>query len=233
MTANPFTYRREKPGDAAWIEALQAELFGPERFKRAAYVLREGVPPDPALSFVATADGHPVASVRMTAIRLGGRPALLLGPLIVAPAYRGRGAGRALVRKALEAAREAGHRLVMLVGDLPYYGPLGFTFLGRDVIQLPGAGRPGPRVGRRPRRRCARRSRREGRERPQTRPSGPRSTPLADPGRERQADKGEQPEQAGDAEDADEAVEQRHAVDALQHARLGHADADPVRRRPW
>jgi predicted N-acetyltransferase YhbS len=25
----------------------------------------------------------------------------------------------------------------MLVGDLPYYGPLGFTFLGRDVITLP------------------------------------------------------------------------------------------------
>jgi predicted N-acetyltransferase YhbS len=137
MTANPFTYRLEKPGDAAWIEALQAELFGPERFKRAAYVLREGVPPDPTLSFVATADGHPAASVRMTPILVGGRPALLLGPLIVAPAYRGRGAGRSLVRKALAAAREAGHRVVMLVGDLPYYGPLGFTFLGRDVIQLP------------------------------------------------------------------------------------------------
>jgi predicted N-acetyltransferase YhbS len=38
---------------------------------------------------------------------------------------------------ALDAARAAGHRVVMLVGDLPYYGPLGFTFLGRDVITLP------------------------------------------------------------------------------------------------
>jgi predicted N-acetyltransferase YhbS len=25
----------------------------------------------------------------------------------------------------------------MLVGDLPYYGPLGFSFLGRDIITLP------------------------------------------------------------------------------------------------
>ncbi len=35
------------------------------------------------------------------------------------------------------AARERGHRVVLLVGDLPYYGPLGFTFLGRDVVTLP------------------------------------------------------------------------------------------------
>ena len=37
------------------IDSLHASLFGPERFKRAAYVLRDGVPPDPTLSFVATA----------------------------------------------------------------------------------------------------------------------------------------------------------------------------------
>jgi predicted N-acetyltransferase YhbS len=137
MTSDPFTYRLEKPSDASWIEATQAALFGPERFKRAAYVLRDGVPPDPKLSFVATVEGKPVASVRMTPITIGGRPAVLLGPLIVDPGFRGRGAGRALVRKAVAAAREQGHEVVLLVGDLPYYGPLGFTFLGRDVITLP------------------------------------------------------------------------------------------------
>jgi predicted N-acetyltransferase YhbS len=73
----------------------------------------------------------------MTPITIGGRPALLLGPLIVDPEFRGRGAGRALVRLALSAARDRGHQVVLLVGDLPYYGPLGFTFLGRDVITLP------------------------------------------------------------------------------------------------
>jgi predicted N-acetyltransferase YhbS len=73
----------------------------------------------------------------MTPITIGGRPALLLGPLAVVPEHKGRGAGKALVRKALDAARAHGHRVVMLVGDLPYYGPLGFTFLGRDVITLP------------------------------------------------------------------------------------------------
>jgi predicted N-acetyltransferase YhbS len=137
LSSDPFTYRLEIPSDAAWIEATQAALFGPERFKRAAYVLRDGVPPDPRLSFVALAGGKLAASVRMTPITIGGRPAMLLGPLIVDPAHRGQGAGRTLVRKALDAAREEGHRVVLLVGDLPYYGPLGFTFLGRDVVTLP------------------------------------------------------------------------------------------------
>lgn len=137
MSETPFAYRLEEPADVPPIESLHAELFGPERHKRAAYVLRDGVPHDPALSFVAMRDGRMVASVRMTPIVIGGRPALLLGPLVVAPAFKGRGAGRALVKIALDAARQRGHRIVMLVGDLPYYGPLGFTFLGRDVITLP------------------------------------------------------------------------------------------------
>jgi predicted N-acetyltransferase YhbS len=132
-----FEFRREEPDDSQIIEALHAELFGPERYKRAAYVLREGVPHDPALSFVATHDGRLAASVRMTPIAIGDRPALLLGPLAVVPEHKGRGAGKALVRKALDAARAHRHHAVMLVGDLPYYGPLGFTFLGRDVITLP------------------------------------------------------------------------------------------------
>ena len=137
MISDIFTFRLEQPADVPTIEALQAELFGPERFKRAAYVLREGVRPDPALCFVAEAGVRLVASVRMTPITVGGRAALMLGPLAVVPQFKGQGAGKALVRLALAAARDAGHRAVMLVGDLPYYGPLGFTHLGRDVITLP------------------------------------------------------------------------------------------------
>ena len=137
MTSATFAYRLEQPADVSTIESLHANLFGPERFKRAAYVLRDGVPPDPTLSFVATRDGRLVASVRLTPITIGGRPALLLGPLVVDPEYKGQGAGRTLVRMVLAEARRQGHKVVMLVGDLPYYGPLGFTFLGRDVITLP------------------------------------------------------------------------------------------------
>lgn len=137
MTVPSFAYRHEQPADAPTIAALHEALFPPGWRARAAHVLREGVPADPALSFVATIAGELVASVRMTPITIGKRPALILGPLVVSREHAGHGAGRALVRMALEAARTAGHKVVMLVGDLSYYGPLGFEFLGRDAITLP------------------------------------------------------------------------------------------------
>ncbi len=137
MTSNGFTYRLEQPADEAEIETLHAEAFGPGRFARAAFRLREGVRHDPALSFVALSGGGFIASVRLTPIAIGERPALLLGPLAVKPDYKGRGAGKELVRIAVEAARANRHRIVLLVGDEPYYGPLGFRRLDRGAITLP------------------------------------------------------------------------------------------------
>lgn len=138
MKSGLFTYRLEQPDDDPAIETLHSEAFGPGRFARAAYRLREGIPHDPALSFVAHARERMIASVRVTAIAIGGRPALLLGPLVVLPSYKGRGAGKELVRMAVEAARAAGHAVVMLVGDEDYYGPLGFARLSPYQITLPG-----------------------------------------------------------------------------------------------
>ncbi len=138
MNSELFTYRQEQPDDTATIEALHADAFGPGRFTRAAYRLREGAPHDPTLSFVAPAGERMVASVRMTAITVGDRPALLLGPLVVLPDYKGQGAGRALVRMAVAAAQHAGHSIVILVGDEAYYGPLGFKRLKPYQITLPG-----------------------------------------------------------------------------------------------
>ncbi len=137
MTSAPVEFRLETPADTPLIDACHPQLFGADWVKRAAYILRQGVAHDPNLSFVATRDGKLAASVRLTPITIGGRPALILGPLMVLPAYQGQGAGKALVRMALDAARKAGQKVVLLVGDLPYYGPLGFTFLGEDVITLP------------------------------------------------------------------------------------------------
>ncbi|MCB1487746.1 MAG: N-acetyltransferase [Bauldia sp.] len=139
MTADPFTYRIESPADSPEIDILHAEAFGPGRFARAAFRLREGVPHVPELSFVATAEDALVASVRLTPILIGERPALLLGPLAVKPAYKGQGAGKGLVRMSAEEARRMGHAILLLVGDLPYYGPLGFEQLAPYAITLPAA----------------------------------------------------------------------------------------------
>jgi hypothetical protein len=62
----------------------------------------------------------------MTPIVIGDTPALLLGPLIVEPVFRSQGIGEALAARSLEAARDAGARLVILVGDEPYYARMGF-----------------------------------------------------------------------------------------------------------
>jgi predicted N-acetyltransferase YhbS len=142
MTTSAFTYRLEQPGDSHTIETLHAEVFGPGRFAKSAYRLREGVRHDPALSFVAECDGAMVASVRLTPIRIGSRPALLLGPLVVDPVYKGQGAGKTLVRISLEAAKKAGHEIVLLVGDEPYYGPLGFSQLPPYAVTMPGPADP-------------------------------------------------------------------------------------------
>jgi len=112
--------------DLAAIEKLDEHAFGPGRFARSAYRLRERGEPLYALSFVARVGTLLVGANRMTAIRCGDAPALLLGPLTVDPAFRSAGIGEALVMRSLEAARTGGHRLVLLVGDMSYYGKLGF-----------------------------------------------------------------------------------------------------------
>ncbi|MER8892642.1 N-acetyltransferase, partial [Mesorhizobium sp. M0907] len=67
----------------------------------------------------------------------GAAPALMLGPLAVRPAFKNLGIGRRLVAIALEAAAKAGMPAVMLVGDEPYYGPLGFKRIPRGQISMP------------------------------------------------------------------------------------------------
>ncbi len=138
MSTVPYSIRLEKPADAAAIEALNDVAFGPGRHVRSAYRLRDGVPHDPGLSFVGEVGGTVMGSVRLTPIRIGGKPALLLGPLAVAPEWTGQGCGRTLVRTAVEAARKAGHALMLLVGDEPYYGPLGFRRIIRGAVTMPG-----------------------------------------------------------------------------------------------
>lgn len=130
-------YLPEEPAHDAEIEAINAEAFGPGRFTKAAYKIREGGPHDRALSFVATKSEAIVASVRLTPVAVGGGRALLLGPLAVRPAHKNLGIGRKLVAIALKAAADRGHEAVILVGDEPYYGPLGFQVIPKGQVAMP------------------------------------------------------------------------------------------------
>lgn len=138
MTISQFAYQPEQSAHDPEIDDINAEAFGPGRYSRAAYRIREGGPHERGLSFVALNGSTVIASVRMTRVRAGKGRALLLGPLAVRPAWKNIGIGRRLVAIALEAAKAAGWPAVVLVGDEPYYGPLGFKRVPRGQVSMPG-----------------------------------------------------------------------------------------------
>lgn len=138
-TPAALSIRLEMPDDDAWIEALHEVSFGPGRFARAAFRVRERIAVDPSLSYVAEIKGERAASVRMTPIEVAGHRGYLLGPLMTDPEFRKQGAGRALVRHVCDLALDrAGVEFVMLVGDFAYYGPLGFINTSPGAIRFPG-----------------------------------------------------------------------------------------------
>ena len=128
----------EQSTDGAAIERLYERTFGPGRFARTAYRLRERNEHRREYSFTARIGTLLVGSVRLTPILIGSTPALLLGPLTIEPPFRDRGIGRALIEASLKAAREGGVQLVLLVGDEPYYGRLGFRKVPPKQVELPG-----------------------------------------------------------------------------------------------
>jgi predicted N-acetyltransferase YhbS len=133
-----LSIRHEKHGDAAAIDKLHERAFGPGRFARTAYRLREGVPHEAELSFAALVGTLVVGSIRMSRISAGDAPALILGPVTVEPAFEKRGIGMALVTRALDAAKAEGHALVLLVGDEPYYRRAGFRRVPPGRLTMPG-----------------------------------------------------------------------------------------------
>lgn len=138
MSKFDLVYLTEDPSHHAVIEEINEEAFGPGRFVRAAARIREQGPHDLDLSFVCTDHGQVVGSVRMTPVDAGHLKAHLLGPLAVRPSHKNMGIGRELVRIALEAARRKGSEGVILVGDPPYYMPLGFEKVALRALEFPG-----------------------------------------------------------------------------------------------
>lgn len=203
----------EQPCHAAAIEALAAAAFGPGRFAKTAYRLREGTAAIAGLCFVASIGGRLVGSIRLSPITIGGSPALLLGPLVVDPAHKSHGHGLALMRAAIAAAAAEGHALIMLVGDEPYYARAGFSKIPRGRVRLPGPVDPDrllalelvpgalAAVG--------------GMARPAPAVSAALAVPGGGEGRQQQGE----PREAG---------EQRHRVDAAQDGGIARAQAHPV-----
>lgn len=138
MTDLSLTIAAETVNDAQIIERLHARTFGPGRYVLSAYRLREHVGHRLDLSFTARIGTLLVGSVRQLPIKIGGIPALMLGPLTVEPPFRSRGVGRALLDRALADAKKKDHRLVLLVGDEAYYSRVGFRMIPKGQVTMPG-----------------------------------------------------------------------------------------------
>jgi predicted N-acetyltransferase YhbS len=128
--------RAETPAEYPAIYALVREAF---RTAPAAdgdeqdfvVQLRAGENYIPELALVAVLDGKLAGHIMLTRTAIdyagGQRDALLLAPLCVAPEYRNRSVGGALIETACARAAEMGHKAVFLVGDPGYYGRFGFA----------------------------------------------------------------------------------------------------------
>jgi predicted N-acetyltransferase YhbS len=143
MTDLSLTILPETADDGLAIDRLHERTFGPGRYARTAYRIREQLGHRLDLSFTARIGTLLVGSVRLTSIRIDQTPALLLGPLTIEPPFRERGIGRALIERAVTEGRAKGHRLMVLVGDEPYYAKSGFRRIPKGRVTMPGPVDPG------------------------------------------------------------------------------------------
>ena len=136
-----FAFSTALATDSDAIDQLLDLSFGIARRTKTSYRLREGSMAVAGLSLVLRdADLGIVATISYWPIAIGakGTAALLLGPLAIHPQRQNLGIGLALMQVTLTAARQQGHKLVILVGDAPYYGRVGFGSVPRGQLLLPG-----------------------------------------------------------------------------------------------
>lgn len=138
MSELQFTIQAQRTEDGEAVERLHARAFGPGRFARTAFRIREQANSTPGLAFVAHIGSLLIAAVQLTPIRIDQHRAFMLGPLTVDPSFEGRGIGRALLERCAHAARAIGADLIILVGDEPYYGRHGYKRVPPGRIRLPG-----------------------------------------------------------------------------------------------
>jgi predicted N-acetyltransferase YhbS len=133
------------PTDDAAIENLLDLTFGLSRRTKTSYRLREGSAAVDGLSLVIRDRELGLAGAISYWPLVVGKaftPALLLGPLAVHPTRQNLGIGRALMNVSLAEAKLREHKLVLLVGDAPYYARVGFQKLPEGLLQLPGPADP-------------------------------------------------------------------------------------------
>ena len=135
--------------DPALIEALLDRAFGPERHKRTAYKVREGMEWLPALSFAALDEqDHLAGTIQCWPVALTPsvdrpNPMIMVGPVAVLPELQGQGYGKALMSAAIAAISPEAPLPQVMIGDPEYYERFwGFTAEHTKGWKLPGPWEP-------------------------------------------------------------------------------------------
>lgn len=138
-----LTIRTTRATDQLAVRALHERVFGPGRFAKSAYRVREDTPEMSSVCQVAFLGEALVGSVRMTPVCIGGAGgALLLGPMAVEREHANKGIGVALLNAQAIVARATGYRLIVLIGDSAYYRRAGFWPVPAGRIIFPGPADP-------------------------------------------------------------------------------------------
>lgn len=139
MNRPAFLVRTQQPCDHAILTQLHEEAFGPGRFARTAYRVREGCRTEPELNLCLMMGAVAIGAIQFTPITIGKRDgALLLGPLVVSNGWKNQGWGLKLMLEGMTRGAKLGYRFVILVGDQPYYARAGFAVVPLGQIEMPG-----------------------------------------------------------------------------------------------
>ena len=128
------------------VERLLDAAFGQDRHGRTAYLIRNGMPWLPDLSFgMMDEEGELAGSLQSWPVALtqenGGQiPLVMVGPVAVAPSLQRTGHGRAMMDAVITAARSHGTEPLIMIGDPEYYG----RFWGFSAERTGGWQCPGP-----------------------------------------------------------------------------------------
>jgi predicted N-acetyltransferase YhbS len=135
-----FAILQERSEDREVIETLLDDVFGANRHHKASYAYRDKNLPVQGLSFSAYCNERLVGTIRFWPISIGLRetPALLLGPLGVAPDMQNFGIGMSLISRGHMIAVEMGFKLVLLVGEAAYYGRFGYVSASSHGLFMEG-----------------------------------------------------------------------------------------------
>ena len=140
--------RNEKKEDYRAVENLIREsywnVYRPGCLEHyVIHKLRDDVDFIPELSFVMELDGEIIGQNMFMKANIkadDGRdvPIMTMGPICIAPEFKGKGYGKILLDYSLERAREYGCQALCFEGNINFYGKSGFTFASNFGIRYHG-----------------------------------------------------------------------------------------------